>query len=351
MFVPTNVDLCLSFILIAMVLWGSWANSMKFAKVRYELFYYDYALGLFAFALIAALTMGGRMVSPDPDVDFPGCLSTVSNEKVAFAMAAGLVFNVANFLLITSIELVGMSIAFPAGIGISMLVGTSVNYLLSPTAKPGFLFSGLVLAFIAVIFNSLAFKFRKAEEKPSTPHPDADDESLVKENPKTNKSKLSLLSSILLCVLCGFLMGTWSPLSSQAMSSPGGLSAYTTFFFFTLTILITTFPLCYYFSKKPIIGLPFLPLTEYCLGGLAWHAIAFAGGVAWSAGTLLFLVGSTVIGPASSYAIGQSAPLIAALWGLFYWKEFSNPNGIVITCLVMTFLSYGGAIALITLSI
>jgi len=148
-------------------------------------------------------------------------------------------------------------------------------------------------------------------------------------------------------------MGSWSPLVSQAMEEGDlqtQLSPYTAFFFYTLAVLITTFPMCYVFSKKPIIGDPFEPIKEYFLGGWKWHFLALVGGVVWSAGTLFNLIGSKQLGFAPGYAIGQTAPLIAALWGVFLWKEFKNPSWLVVVMLVMTFVLYGAAIALISFS-
>ena len=38
------------------------------------------------------------------------------------------------------------------------------------------------------------------------------------------------------------------------------------------------------------------------------------------------LVAAHFTGVAISYAIGQSAPMVAALWGVLAWKEFRGAN-------------------------
>jgi len=244
-------------------------------------------------------------------------------------------------------EGVGMAIAFPAGIGVSLVIGTCVNYFTQTNeSKAGFLFGGLGLACIAIICNSLAFKFRGKQIEQKDP--------LIKESPKSlpKHKPVSLYKGIMLCAICGLLMGSWSPLVSESMKLPieEALSPYTSFFFYCLSVLITTFPICYLSSKKPLVGEPFKPSKEYFLGGWKWHLLAILGGVLWSAGTLFNIIGSRKLGFAAGYAIGQTSPLIAALWGVFLWKEFENPSGSVVTMLLLTFLCYGGAIGLISLS-
>jgi len=333
-------SICLAFTLISTFLWGSWANTMKMANTRFELFYYDYTLGVFLFSTGAAIMLGGRFFGKITDPkNFPSCLNSLDSPHVIFAFGAGAIFNLANFLLIAAVEIVGMAIAFPAGIGISLVVGTVVNYFIQPqSSKAEFLFGGLGLACVAVLCNSLAFKFRGTQE--TTP---------IKESPKNlPKHQKSLYQSIMLCVVCGFLMGSWSPFVSKSMDI---LSPYTCFFFYSLAVLITTFPMCYIFSKKSLIGAPFEPSKEYFLGGWKWHILALLGGALWAAGTLLNFIGSKKLGFAPGFAIGQTSPLIAALWGIFLWKEFRYSSSLVITLLLLTFLCYGGAIALIALSV
>ena len=115
MFVPETYGLALLLMILCMICWGSWANTFKLAgKVRFELFYWDYAVGVFVMAIILALTLGSWHGGEDA---FFNNLSEATGSRIALAMAAGTIFNVANILLVGAITIAGMAIAFPVAIG------------------------------------------------------------------------------------------------------------------------------------------------------------------------------------------------------------------------------------------
>jgi glucose uptake protein len=68
--------------------------------------------------------------------------------------------------------------------------------------------------------------------------------------------------------------------------------------------------------------------AEYFRGSLRLHSIGVLGGLIWMIALAFNVIASSVAGPAVSYALGQGATLIAALWGLLVWREFRDaPSG------------------------
>eukprot|EP00164_Ancoracysta_twista_P001471 GFYU01001919.1.p1 GENE.GFYU01001919.1~~GFYU01001919.1.p1 ORF type:complete len:363 (-),score=96.46 GFYU01001919.1:252-1340(-) len=359
MYAPSSFGVGLTLALVSLVCWGSWANAMRIAGgVRFEVFYYDFALGVFLCAVIFAFALGGAHVGDDDDtkLNFPGSLHRLHGDRFAYAFFAGVVFNIANFLLIAAIDIAGMAIAFPAGIGTAMVMGTVLNYIIEPgNTNAVYLFIGLVLAAAAIVFNSFAFKYRNEDEalSPENHYRLHDPESPRSGGAAQSGSDVSTSKALTICLICGVLMGSWSPLSTASMQEGAGqLSPYTSFFLYTLGVVVTTFPMIFVFSKKPLIGEPFNCVEEYVSTqhGVRWHMAALLGGLVWAVGTLFNLMSGQVIGTAPGYAIGQSAPLVAACWGIFVWKEFKDPSRRVVIMLCMTFLFYAGAIGLVALS-
>jgi len=114
MILPTTYGLALALTIITMLCWGSWANTFKLSKNwRFELFYFDYALGVLIAALIAAATFG----SMGDELSVMDNIMIAGKRQMAFALGAGIVFNLANMLLVAAISVAGMAVAFPIGIG------------------------------------------------------------------------------------------------------------------------------------------------------------------------------------------------------------------------------------------
>jgi glucose uptake protein len=56
--------------------------------------------------------------------------------------------------------------------------------------------------------------------------------------------------------------------------------------------------------------------------------VGVLGGLIWGVGNSLNLIAAGKAGTAISYGLGQGATLVAALWGVFIWKEFKYaPKG------------------------
>src|SRR5215831_2431793 len=131
MFVLQSYPWAVVFCVITMFCWGSWANTQKLARKgwRFELFYWDYAIGVLLLTLVLGVTLGntggvGRSFWAD--------LSQASGGSIGSALVGGAIFNLANILLVAAIEIAGMSVAFPVGIGLALIIGVIVNYVATP---------------------------------------------------------------------------------------------------------------------------------------------------------------------------------------------------------------------------
>src|ERR1700677_2431653 len=177
---------------ITMLCWGSWANTIKLCPgYRFQLFYWDYVLGLLAGALLWGFTLGSYGSSGLPFVDD---IRHADSSHILFAMLGGIIFNIANLLLVAAIEIAGLAVAFPIGIGLALVVGAVSSYLLAPKANPWMLFGGVALVAAAIVCDAAAYRARESVKQAAS------------------------LRGILLSLVAGLLMGTFYPFVSRAMS-------------------------------------------------------------------------------------------------------------------------------------
>lgn len=344
-----NVGIWLA--IFSLVCWGSWSNSMVIAtkkyKSRMEHFLYDYSFGTFIFAVVAAF-VGPQIDTVSAHQNFVNNLDSARGTRILLALAAGALFNLANLALLLGIDMVGMAIAFPLCIGTGLVVGTVLNYILEPIGRLELIIVGVCFGLMAVILNSFVYRMKEKEQAETSSENISDDIS----SPLVSKSKKNVHTgrAIIICVVGGFLMGLWSPLSAESMTGNGKLSAYTSFFFFTAAVCMTTFLYNAILMRFPIDGHS-KPTreSEYLNANVSWHAHLWGllGGIVWAAGTLSNLVASNRTGFAISYSLGQSAPMVSMLWGLLYWKEFAGVSSRIYKYLTFVFLMYGSAVACI----
>jgi glucose uptake protein len=299
MFVPHTFAIALLMMIASAVCWGSWANTYKGVKnYRFELFYWDYAVGIFLISLILAFTMGG--VTNDAS-SFLNNARTADASNIASTMMGGIIFNLANLLLVAAIDMAGLAIAFPVSIGIALVVGVVSSFILQPKGNAGLLAAGVLCALVAVILDGKAYG------------------SLPTANREITKK------SIVTCVVSGILMGIWAPFVTRSMTHGNTLGPYSVAVFLTLGALLSCFIWNIYFMKKPLVGQP-VNFVEFFRGPASGHLLGLLGGCIWGIGTVFNLVAANFTGVAISYAIGQSAPMVAALWGVLAWKEFRGAN-------------------------
>lgn len=338
MIIPQTYGVALLLIILSMVCWGSWANTFKLAgKWRFELFYYDYALGVLIAAVIAAYTFG----SAGSELSFTDNLAIAGKRNMAWALAAGAVFNLANMLLVGAISVAGMAVAFPVGIGLALVVGVVWNYVLNPQGNPVLLGAGVALVVGAIIVDALAYSGHARTLRQAAPK--------SKNTPRSGGG----FKGILLSLISGLLMGSFYPLVEMAKGEgieAAGLGPYTVAFLFAVGVFLSTFVFNLYFLNLPVQGEP-LSMFNYFQGSLKNHSLGILGGLIWATGGIAnFVAASTPktvqVGPAVSYAIGQGATMVSALWGLFVWREFAGASSKTRTLLaVMLILFIAGLLA------
>lgn len=354
-----------------MLCWGSWANTIKMAgpKWRFELFSFDYAFGLLLAALIAAATFG----TMGNDLPFSDKMLVSGNRLQVYAVLAGVVFNLANMLLIAAISIAGMSVAFPIGIGLALIIGVTLNYFIHPAGNPVLLFGGIGLVTLAIIFDSRAYalKDREAKAAAAAAQAKATAEAAAKvamqtqpgavapkrvssshsRSKKRDAIRKSAARGIFISLLSGLLMGCFYPILAAGMVGDLGLGPYAAALLFAVGVLASTFIFNVFFLNIPLVG-ERIPITRYFQGTLKQHLLGVLGGVIWAVGAIAnFTVATSSsklnVGPAISLAIGQCATLISVLWGLFIWKEFTGSSSKVWSLIfVMLLLFIAGLTAL-----
>jgi glucose uptake protein len=356
MMLPTTYVMAMALTILTMLCWGSWANTMKLApKWRFELYYFDYTFGLVLAAAVAALTLGSSdtivVDSATPSFTFMDNLSIASKRQIALAMAGGAVFNLANLLLVAAIAVAGLAVAFPIGIGLALIIGVILNYIIKPAGNPTFLFGGSFLVLIAIVLSALAHAAHTAAKSKTK---QAGVPGGVRVVGKPQVKTTSPLKGIFLSLGCGILMGTFYPLVEMSKRGDIGLGPYTAAFMFAVGVLVTTPVYNLFFMNLPVEGSP-VSFRDYFSGTAKMHLLGLAGGVIWMAGTVANFVAASApekvnVGPAVSYAIGQGATLVSALWGLLVWKEFAGAEGKVRIYIMLMLAFFVGGLALVSIA-
>src|SRR5271155_1284594 len=155
MYTPHTLGIALFMMITSAICWGSWANTYKGVKnYRFELFYWDYAVGIFLISLILAFTMG----STGSDASsFLNNVRSADTSNIVSTMIGGAIFNLANLLLVAAIDMAGLAIAFPGSLGIALVVGVVLSYALQPKGSAMFLAAGVGCALVAVILDGKAY--------------------------------------------------------------------------------------------------------------------------------------------------------------------------------------------------
>jgi glucose uptake protein len=309
MFIVENYSLAILLCVITMLCWGSWANTTKLTTKtwRFELLYWDYGVGILLTTLLLAFTLGNNGSEGRPFIDD---IKQADSGNILSSLAGGVIFNLANILLVAAIGIAGMSVAFPVGIGIALVLGVVVNYISNPQGNPVLIFSGVALIALAIILNARAYQ-------------------KLQTNSDAGVSKKGLIIS----VVSGCLMGLFykyvagSMVTNFNVPETGKLTPYTALVFFAVGIVISSFIFNTIQMKRPFAG-GSLSFSDYFNGKLKDHLVGILGGAIWCIGMSLSIIASGKAGPAISYGLGQGATVVAALWGIYVWKEFAKaPKG------------------------
>jgi glucose uptake protein len=301
--------------ILSMLCWGSWANTQKIdAAWRFELFYLDYTFGLIAASVLFGLTLGHT--DPASADSFFANLQSADTRSILEAFAGGAIFSIGNILLVAAISVAGMAVAFPIGAGLALVLGSLLNYFVSPTGNPVLIFGGIALVCVAIGLDALAYRDLEGAGKSSG-------------------------KGILLSIAGGIGAGLFYPFVAKSLTGGDHLVPYTVNFIFALGALATAIPMSLLLMRKPVSGTP-LSLRDYTAGNARVHAWGVAGGLFWGLGTIANFVASYVpmIGPATSFAMGEGNTMISALWGVFVWKEFKGASPRVKLLLALMFLFF-----------
>jgi glucose uptake protein len=318
-FIVHDLFIAVLFCVGTMLGWGSWANTQKLAgqdKWPFELFYWDYAMGVFAFSLLFAFTLGSSGSAGAP---FLENLRGASSGAIWTAISSGVLFNISNILLVVAIDAAGMSVAFPVGVGLALVIGTLKSYVLSPQGNAVHLMSGVALIVFAMIMSALAHRGLRAAKQTKT------------------------VRGLAFAVVAGCLMGFFYPQLIAAVSpefntraiEPGLLTPYTALVLFALGVL----------ASNVVVNTIFMRVgrysySDYFRGTPRLHSLGFLGGCIWMLALCLNVIASGVAGPAISYALGQGATLVAAIWGVFIWREFTGAAKSTWTLVGLMFAGY-----------
>jgi glucose uptake protein len=320
MFIIESYPLAVVFCVITMICWGSWANTQKLAgnNWRFELFYWDYVIGILLLSLIFAFTLGSN---GEQGRNFMDDMRQADSGNLLSSFIGGVLFNAANILLVAAIAIAGMSVAFPVGIGIALVLGVVVNYIAVPEGNAAMLFAGVLLVAVAIVLNALAYRrLSRTTAAPST-------KGLV----------LSIVAGILMGFFYGFVAN--SMVTDYANPESGKLTPYSAMVCFAVGILLSNFLFNTYIMKKPFVGSP-VSFADYFRGSTRNHISGILGGMIWCVGMSFSIIAAGAAGAAISYGLGQGATVVAAIWGIFVWKEFRNAPKGTSALLAVMFLSY-----------
>ncbi len=284
--------------ILSMLCWGSWANTMKVCPgYRFQLFYWDYVIGLFVGALLLGTTMGS---AGSQGLPFFRDIAHTDPHHARLAFAGGIIFNVANLLLVAAIDIAGLAVAFPVGIGLALVVGAVSSYILAPAGNPALLFGGITIVVAAIVLDAAAYRAREKQKSITT-------------------------RGVVLSLISGLLMGSFYPLVARAMSDSGAPGPYATAFYFALGVAICSLAANTLLMRKPLDGREPVAFNGYAKAPLTWHAWGILGGTIWIFGAIFNFTASraNIVGPAVSYSIGQGATMISAAWGVLVWREFA----------------------------
>ncbi len=327
MFIVQDYSIAVLFCIITMLCWGSWANTQKTVadSWRFELFYWDYVIGIILFSFLLAVTLGSVGEGGRP---FFEDLRQASSPNLTSAFLGGVIFNLANILLVAAIAIAGMSVAFPVGIGLALTIGVIANYIQSPVGDQTILFGGVALIVVAIVLNAYAYQ-------------------------RTMKSSAGVSTKgLVLSIVAGSLMGLFYKYVAASMypdfnvPEAGKLGPYAAVFIFALGIGASNFIFNAVIMARPFEGTP-VTYRQYFKGTSRQHLMGILGGAIWCLGMSFSIIASGKAGPAISYGLGQGATIVAALWGIYVWKEFRQAPKGVNTVLHLMLATYVIGLALI----
>lgn len=319
MILPGNYITTLILLILGMVCLGSWAVTFKSssAKWRFELYYFDFGVGVFIAATIIALTFGSFGFD---GFSFTDDLRLAGKKQDMFGLAAGALFNFGNMFLVAALSMAEMSVVFPISMGFALVVSALLTRLVAPAGSRVYLFLGVAVVIVAIVIAVMALRQQAAARLL---------ESMRAGKSKSTKKVVSW-KAVIVCLISGFFIGTFFPLVVLGRAGENGLGPYSMGWLFAFGVMGTTFVFNLFFMNLPIQGQP-VDIAAFFRARFTMHLKGLLGGVLWYIALITSLVaaraeGHAQVQPFLVYGLGQLAIVIAALWGILRWKEFSDAD-------------------------
>jgi glucose uptake protein len=334
------------FAMLLMVLgilcWGSWATTFKFSgKWRFELYYFDFAFGLVAAAVLIAFTFGNLGFDGFSVVDD---LLHAGKRQWFFGFLTGVLFNFGNMLLLAAVSVTGLSVAFPLGVGTALIAGTVLQFLLHPAGDSTVLYVGFAFGILALGFVASAYGQAIRQRH----------EILARRGQARSTRRPSAAKGIVLPLVAGLLMGASIPIVDSCSEGDLGLGPYAIAMLLSFGILASTFVFNLFLMNLPVEGEP-VDIFEYFSGTLRQHLWGVAGGIVWTLGTVAILVAIASVPDRSratspeGFPLAQASLVVAGIWGLVKWKEFRDARTATQAMLIVSLVLFSCAIALIVM--
>jgi glucose uptake protein len=339
MILPQTHAAVLFLMILSLLCLGSWVNTYKFAgKWRYEIYYFDFAAGVVIVAFLYAFTVGNLGFDGFSFVDD---LMHAGKRQWLYGFMAGVIFNLANMILMSAVSVAGMAVAFPVGIGVATIVGTTLAFAVRPAGNAALLFAGCALIAAAVVAAALAYRF----------HAVLRHEELARAGKAPSTRRPTSIQGIVLALVSGLLMGAFFPLVDKARAGDIGLGPYAVAVVFAMGVFFSTFVFNVFLMNLPVEGEP-LEVADIFKGSPRQHLLGMAGGAVWCTGMVASLAAVSApaeahMGAVAGYFLAQGFPLIAALWGILLWKEFKGADLPVKTLVVLMFLLFASGLLVI----
>jgi glucose uptake protein len=340
MILPTTHVGTLILMVLSLLCVGLWANTYKLAgKMRFELYSVDFAIGLGLAAVIFAFTFGNLGYDGFSLMDD---VMQVHKRQWMDAVGAGVIFNLANILLLAAISVSGMAAAIPVTLGLTLVMGVLWDQIGQKTSNPLDLYLGCGLVLVAIVADAVANRSLVAMRRAAAP----------KQGKKARTP--GAMKGLILAVVSGLLLAGTHPLLKAASTGDVGLGPYSLMLLFAVGAFLSTFVFSIFFMNLPVQGQP-LEIMDFFKTQSRRHLFGVAGGILWCAGTLAVFVSAGTapeaqLGRAGTLALSNGGALVAGLCGLLIWREFQEGGGRAKTLAFVALILFASGVALVSLA-
>jgi glucose uptake protein len=319
MLLPTTASAVLVALVISLLGWGLWIYFYKATKrIRFEYFAYDFTWGVVLAAVVAAFTLGSW---DNKELTFQDTYLLAGLRKMAWAAVSGIVFNLANMLLLAATSVSRISVAFPIAFAVAWAGGSIQEYFLRSGVNPLLTFGGSAVLIVAAVLGFIGYKwFLTDEAHKAIKALTADPRANVKAAPADTSAR-----ALVLAILAGlFFIGFFSAIR-EAISGENGVPSYGATLILAGGVFGSSIVFVPFFLNFPVRGKP-LAVRQYLQLERRQHIAGIIGGIVWTAGLLAGLVtfglpASIMPAPTVSYLLSHAGPVLSALVGLVIFRE------------------------------